>query len=112
MSALNTINTNNYEYITNHLEIHVLGGLKLNKLDSLRVTLGINKKEHHTKLRHNIDLYNDNQVEKLVRKVAERIEIGTSIVRRTLQELTNELETYLPLVRAFDRWRDACGSCR
>ena len=91
---LNTSNTNNYEYITNHLEIHVLGGIKLNKLDSLRVTLSINKKEHHTKLRHNIDLYNDNQVEKLVRKVAERIEIGTSIVRRTLQELTNELETY------------------
>jgi len=91
---LNTSNTNNYEYITNHLEIHVLGGIKLNKLDSLRVTLGVNKKEHHTKLRHNIDLYNDNQVEKLVRKVAERIEIGTSIVRRTLQELTNELETY------------------
>jgi hypothetical protein len=91
---LNTSNNNNYEYLTNHLEIHVLGGLKLNKLDSLRVTLSINKKEYHTKLRHNIDLYNDNQVEKLVRKVAERIEIGTSIVRRTLQELTNELETY------------------
>ena len=93
-NILNTTNTNNYEYFTNHLEIHVLGGIKLNKLDSLRVTLSINKKEHHTKLRHNIDLYNDNQVEKLVRKVAERIEIGTSIVRRTLQELTNELETY------------------
>ncbi len=91
---LDTNNPNNYTYQTNHLEIHVLGGIKLNKLDSLRVTLGINKKEHHTKLRHNIDLYNDNQVEKLVRKVAERIEIGTSIVRRTLQELTNELETY------------------
>lgn len=91
---LNTSNTNNYEYITNHLEIHVLGGIKLNKLDSLRVTLSINKTKHHNKLRHNIDLYNDNQVEKLVRKTAERIEIGTSIVRRTLQELTNELETY------------------
>ncbi len=91
---LNTSNTNNYEYTTNHLEIHILGGIKLNHLDSLRVTLSINKTKHHDKLRHNIDLYNDNQVEKLVRKTAERIEIGTSIVRRTLQELTNELETY------------------
>jgi len=91
---LNTSNTNNYEYITNHLEISVLGGIKLNHLDSLRVTLSIKKVKSETKLRHNIDLYNDNQVEKLVRKVAERIEIGTSIVRRTLQELTNELETY------------------
>lgn len=94
MNNLNTTNPNNYEYITNHLEISVLGGIKLNHLDSLRVTLSINKVKSEIKLRHNIDLYNDNQVEKLVRKVAERIEIGTSIVRRTLQELTNELETY------------------
>ncbi|MCL6220837.1 hypothetical protein [Zunongwangia pacifica] len=93
-NILDTKNSNNYEYVTNHLEIHVLGGIKLNKLDSLRVTLSINKTKNHNKLRHNIDLYNDNQVEKLVRKTAERIEIGTSIVRRTLQELTNELETY------------------
>jgi hypothetical protein len=91
---LNTTNPNNYEYTTNHLEISVLGGIKLNHLDSLRVTLSIKKVKSEIKLRHNIDLYNDNQVEKLVRKVAERIEIGTSIVRRTLQELTNELETY------------------
>jgi hypothetical protein len=93
-NILNTTNPNNYEYTTNHLEISVLGGIKLNHLDSLRVTIKINKISQGIALRHNIDLYNDNQVEKLVRKVAERIEIGTSIVRRTLQELTNELETY------------------
>jgi len=39
-------------------------------------------------------LYNDNLVEKLVRKCAERLEIGTSIVRRCLQELTRALENY------------------
>ena len=91
---LNVANPNNYQYITKHLEISILGGIKLNHLEALRVTLGINKVKSETKLRHNVDLYNDNQVEKLVRKVAERIEIGTSVVRRTLQELTNELEQY------------------
>ena len=45
-------------------------------------------------MRHSIDLYNDNQVEKFTRKIAERLEIGTSIVRRTLQEVTKELENY------------------
>ena len=85
-NILNTVNPNNYEYTTNHLEISVLGGIKLNHLDSLRVTLSIKKVKSEIKLRHNIDLYNDNQVEKLVRKVAERIEIGTSIVRRILHE--------------------------
>lgn len=94
MNKLDTSNTNNYEYLTKHLEIHVLGGLKTNKLDSLRVTLSIQKLKEHTILRHNIDLYNDTQVEKFTRKIAERLEIGTSVVRRTLQDLTKALENY------------------
>jgi len=91
---LNTSNPNNYGYTTKHLEIHILGGLKTNKLESLRVTLSIQKPRQHNVLRHNIDLYNDNQVEKFTRKIAERLEIGTSVARRTLQELTKELENY------------------
>ena len=39
-------------------------------------------------------MYNDNQVEKFTRKIAERLEIGTSKIRKTLQELTKELENY------------------
>ncbi len=35
---LNTTNPNNYEYTTKYLEIHILGGIKLNKLESLRIT--------------------------------------------------------------------------
>ena len=91
---LNTSNPNNYEYITKHLEIHILGGIKTNKLESLRITLSIQKLKEHNILRQSIDLYNDNQVEKFVRKIAERLEIGTSVARRTLQELTKELENY------------------
>ncbi len=91
---LNTTNPNNYEYTTKHLEIHILGGLKINKLESLRVTISIQKPKQHNILRHNIDLYNDNQVEKFTRKIAERLEIGTSVARRTLQDLTKELENY------------------
>ena len=94
MNTLDTSNANNYEYTTKHLEIHILGGIKLNKLESLRVTISIQKPKQHNVLRHNIDLYNDNQVEKFTRKIAERLEIGTSVARRTLQELTKELENY------------------
>jgi predicted transcriptional regulator len=94
MTALNTSNPNNYEYVTDHLEIHVLGGIKTGKLETLRITLSVQKPKQHNVLRHGIDLYNDNQVEKLVRKIAERLEIGTSITRRTLQELTKELENH------------------
>jgi len=91
---LDTSNSNNYEYTTKHLELHILGGIKTNKLESLRITLSIQKLKQENILRHTLDLYNDNQVEKFVRKVAERLEIGTSVVRRTLQEVTKELENY------------------
>ncbi len=98
MSNLNTENPNNYSYKTKDIELHILGGLQLNKLESLRVTLSIEKltktKAVLNILRQSIDLYNDSQCEKLIRKCAERLEIGTSVIRKTLQELTKELESY------------------
>ncbi|MFP5041652.1 hypothetical protein [Parasediminibacterium sp. JCM 36343] len=45
-------------------------------------------------VRHNLDLYNDTQLEKLIRKIAERLEIGTSTTAGTLAELTQQLENY------------------
>jgi hypothetical protein len=98
MNTLNTQNPNNYVYKTKDIELHILGGLQTNKLETLRVTLSVEKltptKAVLNILRQSIDLYNDNQVEKLVRKCAERLEIGTSVIRKTLQELTKELENY------------------
>ncbi|OEJ99445.1 hypothetical protein A8C32_09470 [Flavivirga aquatica] len=98
MNNLDTQNPNNYIYKTKAIELDILGGLQLSKLESLRVTLSIEKltktKAVLNILRQSIDLYNDNQVEKLVRKCAERLEIGTSVIRKTLQELTKELENY------------------
>ncbi|TSE03150.1 hypothetical protein [Aquimarina algiphila] len=91
---LDTTNPHNYSYITKELEIHILGGIKFTNLERMRVTLSIQKPNNHNVLRHSIDLYNDNTIERLVRKVAERIEIGTSIVRQCLQELTAALEQY------------------
>ncbi len=91
---LDTSHPNHYRFTTTHLEIHVLGGVRLSHLEALRTTLSLNKTGDHIKLRHNLDLYNDNQVEKLVRKTAERLEVGTSVVRKALQELTDALEQY------------------
>jgi predicted transcriptional regulator len=93
-SNLNTQNPNNYIFDTKHLKIQILGGIKFNNLEAMRVTLGIQKQGKEQVLRQNIDLYNDTSIEKLTRKVAERLEIGTTIVRRDLDQLTNELENY------------------
>ena len=97
-NTLNTSNPNNYSYTTKELELHILGGLEVKKLESLRVTLSIEKltkgKNVLNILRDTVNLYNDSQVEKLVRKCAERLEIGTSVIRSTLQELTRALENH------------------
>ncbi len=95
MNTFNTSNSNHFTFTTDVMEFHILGGLNINGLDRMRVTLKVNKFDNkfHA-LRHNIDLYNSNQVEKLVRKIAEYLEVGTSILRRSMQELINRLERH------------------
>jgi len=84
-----------YKYENELLRLTVLGGLKLEGLDRMRVTLKVELKDApRPPVRHNLDLYNDNQLEKFIRKVAERLEIGTSVIAASLSELTNELESY------------------
>jgi hypothetical protein len=103
------INTDNAEAITYQTEeilYTVLGGIKLEGLDRLRVTLKtevVNRKFKHylnnpdvadLALRQNLDLYNDTQVEKLIRKIAERLEVGSSTVAKNVADITNQLESY------------------
>jgi adenylate kinase family enzyme len=61
----------------------------------MRSTLKVQLQESsRPPVRHNLDLYNDTQLEKFIRKCAERLEIGTSIISASLSELTEELEKY------------------
>ena len=77
------------------LTITVLGGIKLEGLDRMRTTLKVELNQSaRPPVRHNLDLYNDNQLEKFIRKVAEKHEIGTSVIAASLSELTEELEAY------------------
>ena len=73
------------------LQLTVLGGIKLDGLDRMRATLKIALQESSIPpVRHNLDLYNDTQVEKLIRKVAEKLEIGTSVIAARMAELTGK----------------------
>lgn len=89
---LNPSNPDHIIYEHPPLDIAVLGGIRLEGLDRMRVTLKI--KIEHLALRHNLDLYNDNQTEKLIRKVAEKLEIGTSVIAAALLDLTDLIEQY------------------
>jgi len=92
---LNTSNPESLEYVNDLLKQTVLGGIKLEGLDRMRVTLKVELKDSsRPPIRHNLDLYNDSQCEKLIRRIAERLEIGTSVIAASLSELTEQLEKY------------------
>jgi hypothetical protein len=92
---LNTSNPESLEYSNELLKQTVLGGIKLEGLDRMRVTLKVELTDSsRPPVRHNLDLYNDNQLEKFIRKIAEKLEIGTSVIAASLSELTEQLEKY------------------
>ena len=45
-------------------------------------------------VRHNLDLYNDMQVEKFVRRVAEKLETGSIALTKAIADITSQLEQY------------------
>jgi hypothetical protein len=103
---LDTSNPNAITYITEELGFTILGGIRLDGLDRLRVTIRIevtNRKFEHYQnnpelaalpVNHNLDLYNDVQAEKLIRKAAERLEVGTLQLTKAIADITRQLELY------------------
>jgi len=79
------------------LDIAVLGGIRLEGLDRMRATLKVGLKDSNEvppPVRHNLDLYNDLAVEKLIRRIAERLEVGTSLIAAALSDLIGCLEQH------------------
>jgi len=101
---LNTENANCFVYETDELLIELLGGVRVEGLDRMRVTMKVSvvnrKHPKYTSeladlaIRHNLDLYNDTQVEKFVRRVAEKLEVGSIALTKAIAAITSELEMY------------------
>ncbi len=103
---MNTTNPNCFTYQTEELLIELLGGVRVDVLDRMRVTIKItvvnrkhagyltNPELAGLSVRHNLDLYNDTQVEKFVRRVAEKLETGSIAITKAIADITNQLEEY------------------
>jgi len=90
-----TLNFDNPEYLQwNHgqVQVSILGGIRIEGLDRMRVTLKIEYKE--LVIRYNLDLYNDAAMDRLVKRCAERFTLGTAYVSDLLTALVNDLEQY------------------
>jgi ABC-type dipeptide/oligopeptide/nickel transport system ATPase component len=93
-------------YITDELGYTILGGIRLEGLDRLRVTMKtevVNRKFQHylnnpdiaaLAIRQNLDLYSITQTEKLARLIAERLEVGVTQVSKDIDTITGQLELY------------------
>ncbi|MDE1191196.1 MAG: hypothetical protein PW786_03530 [Arachidicoccus sp.] len=103
---LNISNPEAITYRTEEIAYTILGGIRLEGLDRLRVTIKVevvNRKFQHylnnpdiaaLAIRQNLDLYSITQTEKLARLIADRLEVGVTAVSKDLSDITNELEKY------------------
>lgn len=82
-------------YDTSSIHITVLGGIKINGLERMKVTLKIEVKSSNQKpIRHTLDLYNNNQLLQIIRIVSEQLDISTQTIQDTLLDLIEKLEQY------------------
>ena len=94
------LNTQNPEYITfesHGLQFVLLGGVNLSQMDRMRVTLKISRDgdlNGYQSIRHTVDLYNDDLLERLIGKASERLEIESKTLRTAFADLTGQLERY------------------
>ena len=93
----NTRNPDFITYTTEELEIIILGGINLQQLDRLRITIKISRTDTGDALhsiRHTLDLYHSDYLEKFITKASEQLEISLSVIKRTIAELTEQIEHY------------------
>jgi DNA primase catalytic core len=94
------LNTKNPEFITfttDELQIIILGGINLQQLDRLRITIKISRTDTGDPLhsiRHTLDLYHSDYLEKFINKACEQLETGTNVLKRAIAELTEQIEQY------------------
>ncbi len=91
-SLLNTANPDYITLTTGELKLTVLGGINLQQLDRLRITLKITNQTG--KVRNNIDLYNIDQTDRFINKAADKLETGSTTLNRAISVLTDKLEIY------------------
>ncbi len=94
---LNTKNPEFITYTTEELQIIILGGINLQQLDRLRITLKISRTDTNDPLhsiRHTLDLYHSDYLEKFINKACEQLETGTNTVKRAIAEMTEQIEQY------------------
>jgi energy-coupling factor transporter ATP-binding protein EcfA2 len=99
--TLDTTNRNNLIYQTQTATYEVKGGVRTapKDLDSLKVTLAILSDEGR-RSRQKLDLYEDKQISRCARAVAERLSLRADLIELDLDRLTELLESHRETIRS------------
>ena len=93
MNNLQITNVRFITYTDDLITVDVLGGVDLSQVERMVCTLRITCKDYSPQ-RTTLDLYNDNQVDKLQRTLCDKWGLKLIEVSRSLYELTMQLESY------------------
>jgi DNA primase len=94
-SFLDTTNPEQIIYESETLKATIWGGIEKENLSRLKVSLHIkNKADKYKSFRDDVNLYSHGSMQKLVQNIAETLELSTSLVIKTLTDLTEKLEEY------------------
>jgi len=78
---------------TEQFTIDILGGVDIQQVDRMICTLRISYKDYPP-MRSTLDLYNDNQTDKLIRTICDKWELQLLDVSKTVHTFITELEKY------------------
>ena len=95
--GMNVTNTDCITFDKGGLQFSLMGGVNMKQLDRMRVTLKVARNPLLSPLhsyRNTLDLYNDSQCERYVRRASELLEVGTSLVNPAFYTLIDSLEKY------------------
>ena len=95
--GLNVKNTDCITFDENGLRFSLMGGVNIKQLDRMRVTLKVARNPLLSALhsyRHTLDLYNDSQCERYIRRASELLDVGTNVVNPAFYTLIDSLEKY------------------
>jgi len=93
MKQLEIINPNFLTYTSDLFTIDILGGVDLLRLERMVCTLRVCFKDYPP-LRSTLDLYNDDQTDKLIRTLCDKYELKLLEVSKTVHGFILDLESY------------------
>ena len=86
---------NDHTYEDTLLKLTALGGVRVEGLDRMQVTVKTElKNSERPPIRHSFDLYNDTQLERHIRKLAVKLEVGVSVLEAAFAAFIDQLEKY------------------